>query len=58
LPYALRVICIVIVGPSFPHRNVQQRCEYSTVYGENPSGAQAGVNRSRWTMQLGAMYRF
>jgi len=24
----------------------------------NPSGAQAGVNRSRWTMQLGAKYRF
>ncbi len=30
----------------------------TTVYGENPSGAQAGVNRSRWTMQLGAKYRF
>jgi outer membrane receptor protein involved in Fe transport len=29
-----------------------------TVFGENPSGAQAGVNRSRWTMQLGAKYRF
>jgi hypothetical protein len=30
----------------------------TTVYGENPSSAQAGVNRSRWTMQLGAKYRF
>jgi outer membrane receptor protein involved in Fe transport len=30
----------------------------TTVYGENPSGAQSGVNRSRWTMQLGAKYRF
>jgi hypothetical protein len=30
----------------------------TTVYGENPSGAQAGVNRSRWTVQLGARYRF
>lgn len=29
-----------------------------TVFGENPSGAQAGTNRSRWTMQLGAKYRF
>jgi outer membrane receptor protein involved in Fe transport len=29
-----------------------------TVYGESASGAQAGVNRSRWTMQLGAKYRF
>jgi outer membrane receptor protein involved in Fe transport len=29
-----------------------------TVFGENPSGAQAGVNRSRWTMQLGAKYAF
>jgi outer membrane receptor protein involved in Fe transport len=29
-----------------------------TVFGENPSGAQAGVNRSRWTVQLGAKYRF
>ena len=29
-----------------------------TVYGENPSGSLAGVNRSRWTMQLGAKYRF
>ena len=28
------------------------------VTGENPSGAQAGVNRSRWTMHLGARYRF
>jgi hypothetical protein len=28
------------------------------VFGENPSGAQAGVNRSRWAMQLGAKYRF
>ena len=30
----------------------------TTVFGENPSGAQSGVNRSRWTMQLGARYRF
>ena len=30
----------------------------TTVYGENPSGAQAGVNRSRWTMQVGARYTF
>ena len=30
----------------------------TTVYGENPSGAQSGVNRSRWTVQLGARYRF
>jgi outer membrane receptor protein involved in Fe transport len=29
-----------------------------TIFGENPSGAQAGVNRSRWTMQLGAKYTF
>jgi hypothetical protein len=29
-----------------------------TVYGENPSGAQAGQNRSRWTVQLGTKYRF
>ncbi len=29
-----------------------------TVFGENPSGAQAGVNRSRWAVQLGAKYRF
>jgi hypothetical protein len=29
-----------------------------TVFGENPSGAQGGVNRSRWTMQLGAKYTF
>nr|MBA3346232.1 hypothetical protein [Gemmatimonadales bacterium] len=29
-----------------------------TVYGENPSGSPAGVNRSRWTVQLGAKYRF
>jgi hypothetical protein len=28
------------------------------VVGENPSGAQAGVNRSRWAVQLGAKYRF
>jgi hypothetical protein len=30
----------------------------TTVFGENPSGAQSGVNRSRWTMQVGARYRF
>ncbi len=30
----------------------------TTIFGENPSGAQGGVNRSRWTMQLGAKYRF
>ena len=30
----------------------------TTVYGENPSGAQSGVNRSRWTMQLGLRYTF
>jgi hypothetical protein len=29
-----------------------------TIFGENPSGAQSGVNRSRWTMQLGAKYTF
>jgi hypothetical protein len=29
-----------------------------TVFGENPTGAQAGVNRSRWAVQLGAKYRF
>jgi outer membrane receptor protein involved in Fe transport len=29
-----------------------------TVFGENPTGAQSGVNRSRWTMQLGAKYTF
>ena len=29
-----------------------------TVFGENPTGAQGGVNRSRWTMQLGAKYSF
>jgi hypothetical protein len=29
-----------------------------TVFGENPTGAQAGVNRSRWAMQLGAKYTF
>jgi hypothetical protein len=29
-----------------------------TVFGENPTGAQSGVNRSRWTMQLGAKYSF
>jgi hypothetical protein len=29
-----------------------------TVFGENPSGAQAGVNRSRWAMQLEAKYTF
>jgi outer membrane receptor protein involved in Fe transport len=28
------------------------------VFGENPSGAQSGVNRSRWAMQLGAKYTF
>jgi outer membrane receptor protein involved in Fe transport len=30
----------------------------TTVFGENPSGAQSGVNRSRWTMQVGARYHF
>jgi outer membrane receptor protein involved in Fe transport len=29
-----------------------------TVFGENPTGAQAGVNRSRWAVQLGAKYTF